>query len=74
MNVEVKICGLTRRCDAMLAAELGADYRGFVIWSGSRRHVPIAALPELTRGLPPGVRKVGVFVDAARDDNRGSRA
>ena len=68
MKLEVKICGLTRRCDAMLAAELGADYLGFVIWSGSRRHVPIAALPELTRGLPPCVRKVGVFVDAARDE------
>jgi len=68
MNEDVKICGLTRRCDVMLAAELGADFLGFVIYPGSRRHVPVAALPELTRGLPPCVRKVGVFVDAARDE------
>jgi len=68
MNVEVKICGLTRRCDALLAAELGADFLGFVIYEGSRRHVPVEALPELTRELPPCVRKVGVFVDASRDE------
>ena len=70
MKLEVKICGLTRRCDALLAAELGADYLGFVIYPGSRRFVAIEALPELTHGLPPCVRKVGVFVDAARDEIR----
>lgn len=67
MKLEVKICGLTRREDALLAAELGADYVGFVIYAGSRRHVPVERLAELTRGLPPHVRKVGVFVDASRD-------
>ncbi len=68
MKIEVKICGLTRREDALLAAELGADYLGFVVYAGSRRFVPAAALPELTRDLPPHVRKVGVFVDASRDE------
>ena len=68
MKLEVKICGLTRRADALLAAELGADCLGFVLYAGSRRFVPVEALPELTRGLPPHVRKVGVFVDAARDE------
>ena len=67
MKLEVKICGLTRREDALLAAELGADYVGFVIYAGSRRYVPVERLAELTRGLPPHVRKVGVFVDASRD-------
>ena len=68
MKIEVKICGLTRREDVELAAELGADYLGFVIWPGSRRHVPPEKLAELTRNLPPCVRKVGVFVDASRDE------
>ena len=68
MKLEVKICGLTRRADAMLAAELGADFLGFVIYAGSRRYVPVEALAELTRGLPAHVRKVGVFVDASRDE------
>ena len=68
MKLEVKICGLTRREDALLAARLGADFLGFVLYPGSRRFVSVEALPELTRGLPPHVRKVGVFVDASRDE------
>lgn len=68
MKLEVKICGLTRREDALLAASLGADYLGFVLYAGSRRYVPAEALPELTRDLPPHVLKVGVFVDASRDE------
>ena len=63
MKLEVKICGLTRREDALLAAELGADYVGFVLYRGSRRFVSVEALAELTRGLPARVRKVGVFVE-----------
>ena len=70
MAFEVKICGLTRRCDVEAACECGADFLGFVIYAGSRRFVPVEALPELTRGLPPCVRKVGVFVDASRDEIR----
>ena len=68
MKLEVKICGLTRREDALLAAELGADSVGFVVYPGSRRYVPVEALAELTRDLPAHVRKVGVFVDASRDE------
>ena len=68
MKLEVKICGLTRRCDVELAVDLGADYLGFVLYKGSRRYVPVEALPELTRGLPLTARKVGVFVDATRDE------
>ena len=59
--MEIKICGLTRRCDAELALELGADYLGFVLVPGSPREVTPERLPELTRNL--GGVKVGVFVD-----------
>ena len=55
MRVEVKICGLTRRCDVETAAGLGADYLGFVLYPGSPRFVPPERLGELTRDLPPGV-------------------
>ena len=70
MKCEVKICGLVRRADVELAAALGADYLGFVLYPGSRRFVPAERLAELTRDLPPHVRKVGVFVDATRDEIR----
>lgn len=63
-EVRVKICGLTRREDAELAADLGAAYLGFVFAPSPRR-----ADPEELRAWLPGWRKdrptlrvVGVFV------------
>ena len=64
MKLEVKICGITRLCDAECAVEAGADYLGFVFCPASPRFVPAERLAELTRGVPPQVKKVGVFVDA----------
>ena len=62
MNLQVKICGITRREDAECALACGADYLGFVFAPGSPRRIDAATLAELTAGLPG--RKVGVFVDA----------
>lgn len=65
-SLQIKVCGLTRRCDVELAAALGAGYLGFVQVPSSPRYVPIERLAELTHGLP--VKRVGVFVDAGRDE------
>lgn len=51
----VKICGITRREDAELALELGADALGFVLVRSSPRFID----PSMVRGMPG--RKVGVF-------------
>ena len=63
MAFEVKICGLTRRCDVAAALECGADYLGFVLVPASKRFVLLERLAELTRGVTTA-RKVGVFMDA----------
>jgi phosphoribosylanthranilate isomerase len=65
MEIKVKICGLTNVEDALAAVQAGADLLGFVLWEKSPRHVTIETAREIARQLPPGTRRVGVFVDAA---------
>jgi len=61
--VSVKICGLTTFEDARLAAELGADYLGFVFFPESPRCLtPDSA--QWVRAVGTA-RKVGVFRDQA---------
>lgn len=59
----VKICGITRPEDAMLAASEGADAVGFIFWPDSPRHIDVPAARAIARELPPFVATVGVFVN-----------
>ena len=61
--MHVKVCGITRREDAVLAVELGAAALGFVFWPRSPRAVSVERVREITDGLPPFVSRVGVFVN-----------
>ena len=64
----VKICGVTRLEDALLAARLGTDALGFNFWPGSKRYVHPEAARAIVRALPPLVTAVGVFVNPTRDE------
>ncbi len=57
----VKICGITRREDALAAVEAGASALGFIFYSKSPRYVPPLTAAALGDGLDTW--KVGVFVD-----------
>ena len=65
--VKVKICGITRQADAVLASELGASAVGFVFWEQSPRAIDPAQAKAIVALLPPDVAAVGVFVDAPKD-------
>jgi phosphoribosylanthranilate isomerase len=61
--IRVKICGITRTQDAVLAADLGAAAIGFVFWPRSPRFVEPLRARDIVAALPPFVTPVGVFVD-----------
>ena len=57
----IKVCGITRRQDALAAVEAGASAIGFVFYPPSPRCVTPVEAAGLSEGL--AVSKVGVFVD-----------
>ncbi len=57
----VKVCGITRREDAITAAEAGASAIGFIFYPKSPRYVAPERAAELGEGLE--IWKVGIFVD-----------
>ena len=61
--IRIKICGISRREDALLAVQLGATALGFVFWSKSPRAVTADQVREITDGIPALVARVGVFVN-----------
>lgn len=63
----IKICGLTRREDVEVAVASGATAVGFICWPRSPRYVEADRLADLTSVVPPGVLRVGVFVNEAVD-------
>jgi phosphoribosylanthranilate isomerase len=67
MSVAVKICGLGSEAAIAAAVEGGAAYVGFVFYPPSPRAVAAARAGALCAAVPPGIRRVGLFVDADDD-------
>jgi phosphoribosylanthranilate isomerase len=66
----VKVCGITRVEDALVAAEAGASAIGFIFWPQSPRFITPAAARNIARALPQPLSIVGVFVDQPLDEVR----
>ena len=64
----VKVCGITSPEDGVAATEAGADAIGLVFWPESPRAVTPERARAIVEPLPPFVVRVGVFVDASRDE------
>jgi len=68
MRTRVKICGITRAEDAIMAARAGADAIGLVFYPPSPRAVDASRAVDIVRALPPFVAAVGLFVDPAAEE------
>jgi phosphoribosylanthranilate isomerase len=66
--IPIKICGLTRAEDALLAWNLGASALGFIFHAKSPRNVSASAVAAIRRRLPREAFCVGVFVDRTADE------
>ncbi|MDR1280330.1 MAG: phosphoribosylanthranilate isomerase [Opitutaceae bacterium] len=72
--IALKVCGITRAEDAVVAAELGADFLGFIFYPKSPRRVTMTGYEALRPGLPaatgaPGApRRVAVMVEPGLAD------
>lgn len=64
---QVKICGLKEPLHVKAVVEAGADAIGFV-FAPSSREVTIEEAKALARDVPERVLKIGVFVDATREE------
>ena len=64
MSVAAKICGLSSEEAVEAAVAGGGGYVGFVFYPPSPRSVTPARAGELCAGVPAGVLRVGLFVDA----------
>jgi phosphoribosylanthranilate isomerase len=64
----VKVCGITRVDDALAAARLGASAIGLNFYAKSKRCVTLETAAAISRALPLGVLRIGLFVNASADE------
>lgn len=63
--LRIKICGITRLEDALLACECGADAIGFIFYEKSPRYITRAAAQKIAAQLPEKIARIGVYVNPA---------
>lgn len=68
MRPKIKICGITRLEDALIAEDLGADYIGMIFTSKSRRTVDRDTAFQISSELKKA-KTIGVFVEQSRQES-----
>ena len=68
MALRAKICGLNHPAAVAAAVAGGARYLGFVFYPPSPRALEPGKAAALGANVPPGIVKVGLFVDASDEE------
>lgn len=68
MTTKIKICGITRQQDAVAAIDAGADALGLNFVPNSPRRLSTRDAALISSGVRGKVLRVGLFVDAPRDE------
>jgi len=68
MRTRVKICGITRTEDAVVASAHGADAIGLIFYRPSPRYVTPERAREIVAATPPFVSTVAVFVNPSHEE------
>ena len=63
----IKICGITRHEDALLAAQLGADAIGLNFYADSPRVINVEQLEDIVGELDQKILVVALFVNPDRE-------
>lgn len=63
MPTRIKVCGVTRLEDALLAVKLGVSALGFNFYRPSPRYIAPAAARAIIDRLPPFVAAVGIYAN-----------
>jgi phosphoribosylanthranilate isomerase len=67
MSVQVKICGITRVEDALMAQRAGADALGLVMYEKSSRHVNMQQAIALREAIATDTLCVVLLVNADKE-------
>jgi phosphoribosylanthranilate isomerase len=68
----IKICGMCEPENMLEVANLKPDLMGFIFYPASPRYAAKILNPEIFTRFPPGIKKVGVFVNTNFDEIKGT--
>jgi phosphoribosylanthranilate isomerase len=72
MSLVIKICGMLEPENILEVANLKPDLMGFIFYPASPRYAAKILNPEIFTRVPPGIKKVGVFVNTNFDEIKGT--